>query len=171
MLAVLKAGAAYVPVDPAYPADRIGFLLADTCPVAVLTTVLAGQDLPGGTPRVALDDPADHGSRLPRLADGDLAAAERPGQLGPSSPAYVIYTSGSTGRPKGVVVEHRSLVNYLAAVAGGYPGAGRGALLHSPVSFDLTCDRAVRAAGVGRLRGGGGPGGGRGRRGVRGSGW
>ena len=161
VLAVLKAGAAYVPVDPAYPADRIAFMLADARPVAVLTTAAAGQDLPGGTPRVALDDPAVV-TAVSRLADGDLAAAERPGQLAPSSPAYVIYTSGSTGRPKGVVVEHRSLVNYLAAVAGGYPGAGRGALLHSPVSFDLTCDRAVRAAGVGRLRGGGGPGGGRG---------
>ena len=137
VLAVLKSGAAYVPVDPAYPPARIGFLLADTCPVAVLTTVLAGQHLPDGTPRVALDDPGIVAA-LPRLADGDLAAAERPGPLGPSSPAYVIYTSGSTGRPKGVVIEHRSLVNYLAAVAGGYPGAGRGALLHSPVSFDLT---------------------------------
>ena len=135
VLAVLKAGAAYVPVDPAYPADRIGFLLADTCPVVVLTTVLAGRDLPGGTSRVALDDPATM-TAVSRLADGDLAAGERLGRLGPSCPAYVIYTSGSTGRPKGVVVEHRSVVNYLAA--GGYAGAGRGALLHSPVSFDLT---------------------------------
>ncbi len=137
VLAVLKSGAAYVPVDPAYPADRTGFLLADTCPVAVLTTVLAGQHLPDGTPRVALDDPATI-TALSGLGGADLAAAERPGPLGPSSPAYVIYTSGSTGRPKGVVIEHRSLVNYLAAVAEGYPGAGRGALLHSPVSFDLT---------------------------------
>ena len=137
VLAVLKSGAAYVPVDPAYPADRIGFLLADTCPVAVLTTVLAGQGLPGGSPQVALDDPGIVAA-LSRLADGDLVGTERPGQLGPSSPAYVIYTSGSTGRPKGVVIEHRSLVNYLAAVAGGYPGAARGALLHSPASFDLS---------------------------------
>ena len=137
VLAVLKTGAAYVPVDPAYPADRVGFLLADTCPVAVLTTVAAGQGLPGGTPRVALDDPGIVAA-LPRLADGDLVGAERPGRLGPSSPAYVIYTSGSTGRPKGVVIEHLSLVNYLAAAAGGYPGAARGALLHSPVAFDLS---------------------------------
>jgi amino acid adenylation domain-containing protein len=136
VLAVLKSGAAYVPVDPAYPADRVGFLLADTCPVAVLTTALAGQGLPGEAPRVALDDPGIVAA-LSGLADGDLVGAERSGQLGPSSPAYVIYTSGSTGRPKGVVIEHRSLVNYLAA-AEGYPGAARGALLHSPVSFDLT---------------------------------
>ena len=57
VLAVLKAGAAYVPVDPAYPPGRIAYMLADACPVAVLTTVAAGRDLPDGTPRVALDDP------------------------------------------------------------------------------------------------------------------
>ena len=50
VLAVLKAGAAYLPVDPGYPAERIAFMLADARPVAVLTTVAAGQDLPGGTP-------------------------------------------------------------------------------------------------------------------------
>ncbi len=137
LLAVLKSGAAYVPLDPAYPVDRVGFLLADTCPVAVLTTVAAGRGLPDGPPRVPLDDPAIVAA-VSRQADGELAGAERPGGLGPSSPAYVLYTSGSTGRPKGVVVEHRSVVNYLLAVAGEYPGAGRGALLHSPVSFDLT---------------------------------
>jgi acyl-CoA synthetase (AMP-forming)/AMP-acid ligase II len=52
--------------------------------------------------------------RRVRLADDDLADAERPARLGPSSPAYVIYTSGSTGRPKGVVVEHRSVVGLLS---------------------------------------------------------
>ena len=108
-------------------------MLADARPVAVLTTVAAGRDLPGGTPQVAVDDPAVV-TAVSRLADGNLAAEE----LRPSCPAYVIYTSGSTGRPKGVVIEHRSLVNYLAAAVQGYPGAGRGALLHSPVSFDLT---------------------------------
>ena len=85
----------------------------------------------------------------------------------------MIYTSGSTGRPKGVVIEHRSLVNYLAAVAGGYPGAGRGALLHSPVSFDLTVTALfgpLVSGGcvvVADLEGAGAAG----ARGVRGSGW
>ena len=85
VLAVLKAGAAYVPVDPAYPADRIAYMLADARPVAVLTTAAAGQDLPDGTPRVALDDPAAI-TAVSRLADGNLAAAERPGQLAAVQP-------------------------------------------------------------------------------------
>jgi non-ribosomal peptide synthetase component F len=57
VLAVLKAGAGYVPVDLAYPSDRISYMLAEACPVAVLTTMVAGRDLPDGA-RVALDDPA-----------------------------------------------------------------------------------------------------------------
>ena len=137
ILAVLKAGAAFVPVDPDYPPDRIAYMLADARPVTVLTTALAGRDLPGGTPQVAVDDSAVV-TAVSGLSGGNLAAAERPARLRPGSPAYVIYTSGSTGRPKGVVVEHRSVANYLAAAVDGYRGAGRGALLHSPVSFDLT---------------------------------
>src|ERR1022692_3972205 len=112
VLAVLKTGAAYVPVDPAYPPDRIGFMLTDTSPVTALTTTGAGQGLPGGTPQVVLDDPATVAA-VSHLADGDLAEGERLAILRPSSPAYVIYTSGSTGRPKGVVVEHRSVVGLV----------------------------------------------------------
>ncbi len=69
----------------AYPADRIGFMLADARPVAVLTTVAAGRDLPGGPPRVVLDDPAVVAA-VSRLAGDDLAGAERRGRLGPSQP-------------------------------------------------------------------------------------
>ena len=138
VLAVLKAGAAYVPVDPAYPADRIGFMLADACPVAVLTTVLAGRDLPGGTPQVALDDPAVV-TAVSRLADGDLAGAERPGPLRPSSPAYVIYTSGSTGRPKGVVVEHRGVVGLVCWARAEFPAEELARVLASTsLSFDVS---------------------------------
>src|SRR5579872_6964231 len=112
MLAVLKAGAAYVPVDPAYPAERIAFMLADTSPVAVLTTAEAGRDLPGGTPRVTLDDPAII-TAVRDLASDDLTVGERIAALVPASPAYVIYTSGSTGRPKGVIIEHRGLTSLI----------------------------------------------------------
>ncbi|HJY95963.1 MAG TPA: AMP-binding protein, partial [Streptosporangiaceae bacterium] len=138
VLAVLKAGGAYVPVDPAYPADRIAFMLADARAVAVLTTVAAGRDLPDGTPQVALDDPAIV-TAVSRLADDDLAGAERPGQLRVSNPAYVIYTSGSTGRPKGVVIEQHSVVGLLSWARAEFPAADLARVLASTsLSFDVS---------------------------------
>ncbi|HCL51807.1 MAG TPA: non-ribosomal peptide synthetase, partial [Pseudomonas sp.] len=102
MLAVLKAGAAYVPVDPAYPADRIAYLLTDSAPAWVLAE--SGiEGLPTGVPRLDLDHPpADaptHDPVVTGLDDRQLA--------------YLVYTSGSTGQPKGVMVEHRALVNLV----------------------------------------------------------
>ena len=134
VLAVLKAGAAYVPVDPAYPADRIAFMLADA-PVAMLTsTALAGMELPGGIPRVVLDDPAT-ATAVAGLDDG--------GDLGThpamASPAYVIYTSGSTGRPKGVVVEHRNVAALLCWARGEFTGGELAKVLVSTsLSFDVS---------------------------------
>jgi nonribosomal peptide synthetase DhbF len=137
-LAVLKSGAAYLPVDPGYPAERIAFMLADARPVAVLTTALVGQGLPAGTPQVALDDPAVEAA-VSHLADGDLADAERRAPLRPSSPAYVIYTSGSTGRPKGVVVEHRSVVGLLCWVSAEFAADELSKVLASTsLSFDVS---------------------------------
>jgi nonribosomal peptide synthetase DhbF len=136
--AVLKSGAAYLPVDPGYPAERIGFMLADARPVAVLTTALVGQGLPGGTPQVALDDPAIL-TAVSRLADGDLADADRLASLRPFSPAYVIYTSGSTGRPKGVVVEHRSVVGLLCWASAEFAAEELSKVLASTsLSFDVS---------------------------------
>ena len=118
-LGVLAAGAAYLPVDPAYPADRIAFMLADARPVAVIATAATAAGLPAsaGVPRVVLDDPAVARQIAARPAvwpgDGDRAA-----RLSAASPAYVIYTSGSTGRPKGVAVAHRSVGSLFAATAG-----------------------------------------------------
>ncbi|GAA2589768.1 amino acid adenylation domain-containing protein [Actinomadura fulvescens] len=86
VLAVLKTGAAYVPIDPDYPADRIAFMLEDAKPVLTLDSV----DVPG------------------EYDDSDLGVA-----VSPDGPAYVIYTSGSTGRPKGVVVPHQNVVRLL----------------------------------------------------------
>ncbi|WP_309475491.1 non-ribosomal peptide synthetase [Pseudomonas putida] len=103
LLAVLKAGAAYVPIDPAYPAERIAYLLADSTPALVLVEP-ATLALVGDTPRVALDRDAWQGAAdtNPRVAGLDHR------QL-----AYVIYTSGSTGQPKGVMVEHATLANLV----------------------------------------------------------
>jgi nonribosomal peptide synthetase DhbF len=136
--AVLKSGAAYVPVDPAYPAERIAFMLADARPVAVLTTALVGQGLPAGTPQVALDDPAIQ-TAVSGQADGDLVGADRPASLQPFSPAYVIYTSGSTGRPKGVVVEHRSVVGLLCWASAEFAAEELAKVLASTsLSFDVS---------------------------------
>src|ERR1700722_7229016 len=138
VLAVLKSGAAYVPVDPAYPADRIGFMLADTCPVAVLTMAGAGRGLPGGFPLVVLDDPVT-GAAVGGVAGGDLAGAERAGRLRLLDPAYVIYTSGSTGRPKGVVVEHRSLTDLVSWVSVQFSAGELSRVLASTsLSFDFS---------------------------------
>ncbi|UNO41478.1 non-ribosomal peptide synthetase [Streptomyces sp. MST-110588] len=138
---VLKAGAAYLPVDPEYPAERIAGLLEDARPVCVLTRSAGDLSVrpAEGTRHLALEDPAT-GTALAELSAADLSDADRRGGavLRPGHAAYVIYTSGSTGRPKGVVVPHRGLSNYLMWCAGAYPGIRGGAVLHSSVSFDLT---------------------------------
>ncbi|MGY2372711.1 amino acid adenylation domain-containing protein, partial [Pseudomonas sp. SDO528_S397] len=105
LVAILKAGAAYVPVDPAHPRERIAYLLQDSAPRAVLaqqsTRPLLGEV---GAPVIDLDDQAwQHGS------PDNLHLAN----LTPTNLAYVIYTSGSTGQPKGVMVEHRTLENLV----------------------------------------------------------
>ncbi|WP_335984397.1 amino acid adenylation domain-containing protein, partial [Streptomyces sp. CA2R106] len=106
VLAVLKAGAAYVPVDPGYPAARIAYLLKDTRPALLVTT---GQvpELPeaGGLERLLMD-----------TADLDTLPEDDPGvRIDPGHAAYVIHTSGSTGDPKGVVVPHRNVVRLFTA--------------------------------------------------------
>ncbi|MFF2027346.1 amino acid adenylation domain-containing protein, partial [Streptomyces sp. NPDC058171] len=132
MLAVWKAGAGYVPIDPEYPAERIAFVLRDSGAVLTLTTEELLEELPAGRGRfVAVD-----GS----LVVGQLAVApvSAPGVLvGGDGLAYVMYTSGSTGRPKGVVVTHAGLANYVGWAVGVYGGVG-GAPLHSSFAFDLT---------------------------------
>ncbi|MFF2026890.1 amino acid adenylation domain-containing protein, partial [Streptomyces sp. NPDC058171] len=113
LLAVVKAGAAYVPVDPSYPTDRIAYVLEDA-DVGLLVTadgVLSGQY----TRRtVVLDDPATE-AELAALGGQPLTAAELPVPLRAAHPAYMIYTSGSTGRPKGVVVSHTQVVRLFSA--------------------------------------------------------
>jgi amino acid adenylation domain-containing protein len=115
-LAVLKAGAAYLPVDPAYPAERIGFMLDDTRPVLVLSLADIAPRLPlaDGTTALVLDDPATVAA-VETAPDRVPTDADRIAPLSLAHPAYVIYTSGSTGRPKGVVVSHAGLASFSAA--------------------------------------------------------
>ncbi|MFJ1749547.1 amino acid adenylation domain-containing protein [Streptomyces sp. NPDC088116] len=137
LLAVMKSGAAYLPLDPGLPADRVAALLDDARPVLVVTTGAAGPSLPTGARLITLDAAATVDDLAARSA-ADLADADRPVALSSRHPVYVIYTSGSTGRPKGVVVEHRSLSSYLRWARENHPAAGGVAALHSPFTFDLT---------------------------------
>ncbi|EGE39932.1 non-ribosomal peptide synthetase [Streptomyces sp. SID4928] len=109
ILAVHQAGAAYLPLDPDYPAERVAFMLADASPAVLLTTTaLAGRA--GHPATVLLDDPGTRAALATRSVRPPTDA-ERARPLRPENPAYLIYTSGSTGTPKGVVVTHRSVVN------------------------------------------------------------
>ena len=111
ILAALTTGAAYVPVDPDYPAQRIEHILTDAEPVLILTDTTTAATLPAHqAPAVLLDHPALT-ARLADTSTADITDSDRTTPLLPAHPAFVIYTSGSTGRPKGVAMEHRSVVN------------------------------------------------------------
>ncbi|OZV77032.1 non-ribosomal peptide synthetase [Micromonospora echinospora] len=137
-LGVLKAGAAYVPVDPAYPADRVRLMLTDPRPRLLLTTSTVAGDLPPGGPDRLLLDAPETAVRLAALPGTGLTDADRTAPLRPDNPAYVIYTSGSTGRPKGVVISHRALSNHLHWALRRFTGLSGRTLLHSSMSFDFS---------------------------------
>ncbi|SEG84457.1 amino acid adenylation domain-containing protein [Actinacidiphila yanglinensis] len=160
VLATLKAGAAYLPVDPELPDERIGTMLSDARPAVLLTLTATARTLPvGHGVRLVLLDAPDTGVDAPSGdavgAGPGVAAAptvpatarrrptnpcdgDRTAPLTAGCPAYVIYTSGSTGEPNGVVVEHGSVVNYLAQVARVHPTACDSTLVHASISFDGT---------------------------------
>ncbi len=131
LLGVLKAGGAYLPLDPEYPRERLGFMLEDARVPVLLTQERLAASLP------------EHGARAVRLdADWGRVSAEPDenleDELDGGDLAYVIYTSGSTGRPKGVQVPHRALCNLLASM-GESPGLSRDDVLLSvtTLSFDI----------------------------------
>ncbi|MGV9253899.1 amino acid adenylation domain-containing protein [Streptomyces sp. NPDC003697] len=130
VLAVLKAGAAYVPVEAGYPAERIAYVLQDSG----VRTVLTG---PGAPP---LDVPP--GVVVRRVDEESVPTGPLPvpsAAAGPDDLAYVIYTSGSTGRPKGVMVEHRAVVNRLTWMQRRYPIGADDVILHkTPIAFDVS---------------------------------
>ncbi|MFD4790954.1 amino acid adenylation domain-containing protein, partial [Streptomyces sp. NPDC058459] len=144
LLAVLKSGAAYLPIDPSLPAERVAFMLSDAAPVLVLTTSDVTDGLPGtaAPPRLLLD--VRGAAAEPASAAPSAAGVEQDGPDGPSGPlpghpAYVIYTSGSTGRPKAVVVEHSAIVNRLLWMQDRYGlGTGDRVLQKTPFGFDVS---------------------------------
>ncbi|MFF8691277.1 amino acid adenylation domain-containing protein [Streptomyces sp. NPDC015144] len=130
LLGVLKSGAAYVPLDPAYPAERLRYMVEDSAAPVVVTDSAHADLFAPDTALLRADREWPSGP-----GTAPLAAA------GPDDLAYVIYTSGSTGRPKGVRVAHRGVVNYLHWCDRNYPpapGARIGSLLCSSAAFDLT---------------------------------
>ncbi|WP_082955170.1 non-ribosomal peptide synthetase, partial [Mycobacterium mantenii] len=141
MLAVLKTGAAYLPIDPALPAARVEFMLEDAAPAVALSTTDLRTRLTGfGLPVIEVDDTAAHGypsTALPTPA--------------PDNIAYVIYTSGTTGVPKGVAVTHQNVTQLLESLHAPLPEAGVWSQCHS-YGFDVSIQEIWGAlAGGGRL--------------------
>ena len=130
LLGVLSAGAAYVPLDPHYPGERLGFLARD----AALAVVVAGRDHNEGLAGLAVPVvPADQ-----FLAAPEDTPRREPVRHGQDDLAYVIYTSGSTGRPKGVEVTHGNLAAFLDAMTNLLPAdAGARVLFNTRLSFDI----------------------------------
>ncbi|HEX2705718.1 MAG TPA: AMP-binding protein, partial [Candidatus Lustribacter sp.] len=134
LLAVLRAGAAYVPVDASLPAQRVQLMIDDAAPVAAVVdaTTVAAQVL-ATLPTVVADAiDADDRSR-PTVPSGPESLT------GPTDLAYVLYTSGSTGRPKGVCVEHHSVVDFVFHNARAYGvGPGSRVLAMASLGFDVS---------------------------------
>ncbi|MFK0119793.1 amino acid adenylation domain-containing protein [Streptomyces sp. NPDC090994] len=138
LLAVLKSGAAYVPLDVTYPAERIAYMLELSDPVLTIAT-RDTESVLGAAPkttRLLLDDPEVARDLAARPA-GRLTDADRTTPLRPDNPAYAIFTSGSTGRPKGVVVSRRSMVNFIGWAV---EALGADTLAHTLAATSLSFD-------------------------------
>ncbi|GAB7184067.1 amino acid adenylation domain-containing protein [Kitasatospora sp. Ki12] len=139
LVAVLKAGGVYVPLDPRHPADRLSFMLDDAGAELVLTTAEFADRTAGGRYRTVLvdDKPGEDGEPTDPAHDTDPVPL-----AGPADLAYVIYTSGSTGRPKGVMIEHRSYAHHCRVIADAYGIApGERVVLLSALTFDVAMDQ------------------------------
>ncbi|MEV4126453.1 non-ribosomal peptide synthase/polyketide synthase [Nocardia sp. NPDC049707] len=134
MYAVVRAGGAYVPIDPDHPADRIAYVIETAGPVCVLTTSHDGVPIETALPTMEVDR-----LELANYAATPIADGERVRPLRPEHPAYVIFTSGSTGLPKGVTMSHAAVVNQLSWLRDRFAlGPHASALLKTPATFDLS---------------------------------
>ncbi|MFQ6230593.1 amino acid adenylation domain-containing protein, partial [Nocardia sp. NPDC002869] len=141
--AVTKSGAAFVPIDPTYPADRIAHMLTDSGAAVGITVSSVRADLPDSVDWLVLDELA-----LDTYPADPITDADRVWPLTPANTAYVIYTSGSTGLPKGVVVTHAGLANFSAEQVERYrltPGSR--ALAFASPSFDASILELLLAVG------------------------
>jgi len=133
VLGILKTGAAYLPLDPAYPAQRLAFMLADSGAAVLLTQHALRDQLPEHSgPTLFLDESAVE----PRAAGDD---SNLPREAGPADAAYIIYTSGSTGTPKGVVVTHGNVARLFSATEPWFRfGAADVWTLFHSIAFDFS---------------------------------
>ena len=138
ILAVLKAGAAYVPLDPSYPADRKEAILGDAAPVLGLS--LRESTVDGMPGRWLVLDDGDVADRLEPLPANALHQRERRDALAPDNVAYAIFTSGSTGRPKGVLVSHRNVASFVTWAVNWF---GPQRLAHTLAATSLNFDVSV----------------------------
>ena len=134
ILAVLKTGAAYLPIDPTFPRERIEYILQDSGVGILLSHRAAASELLQGNDALflkhfAVEDETSY--------SGDGADIGR--KVDPTSPVYLMYTSGSTGKPKGTVVEHRAVMNTLEFLEARYELAQKTILLKTNFTFDVSC--------------------------------
>ncbi|MFD6157828.1 amino acid adenylation domain-containing protein [Nocardia sp. NPDC060256] len=140
MIAVAKTGAAFVPIDPTYPADRIEHMVGDSGVVAGVTVAAARKSLPDKVNWLLLDDRAT----ARRVREQDAGPIDRSAAMHLDQVAYIIYTSGSTGLPKGVLVSHRGLANLATGSAAGFGVTADSVVAHavSP-SFDISVEEIL----------------------------
>ncbi|MGH9350162.1 MAG: amino acid adenylation domain-containing protein [Vicinamibacterales bacterium] len=145
LLGVLKAGAAYVPLDPSYPAERLQYMASDAGVRSIVTHASCAAMFAANAPVLCLDRMTE------ALAAED--SADLPRVTTPAHLAYVYYTSGSTGRPKGVAINHDGIVNYVRWGCRAYGAAmGGGAPLHSSIAVDLTLTNLLPLFAGGRVQ-------------------
>ena len=134
LLAILRAGGAYLPLDPGYPRERLEFMLEDAGAALIITQEsLRDRMKPDGAVIISMDGDRTAIDAMPLDAPTRDAGSSDPERL-----AYLIYTSGSTGKPKGVGVTHRNVVNFLAGFGNQVPfGGGKTLVAVTPLSFDI----------------------------------
>jgi amino acid adenylation domain-containing protein len=139
ILGIFKAGGAYLPLDPGYPADRLAYMIEDSAVPLIIAQDKLESRIPSAWAQVVLFE--SEWRDIKKQADGNLSPVTNPDNL-----AYVIYTSGSTGRPKGVLVNHRGLCNLAQAQRRLLsPGPGSHVLQFASLSFDASAWEIVMA--------------------------
>ncbi|MEU5018279.1 non-ribosomal peptide synthetase [Streptomyces angustmyceticus] len=137
LLGVAKTGAAYLPVDVQYPAERIAYMIEDARPACVLTHTTVQSSLPAVPHQIVLDEP-DCAAEIDACPVTDPDDGTRLGPVTQDTPFYVMYTSGSTGRPKGVVMPGTGLVNLTSWLRAATPGEPHGRIAQfATISFDI----------------------------------